>query len=79
MNIETFTYKKKCKSNKRFFNNKKVAWEYCLFQFKEYGQYMTPYKCYFCKMYHMTSKLAQPVQSKWFIKNFNKWFGIDII
>jgi hypothetical protein len=56
-----------------------MGWGFALFQYKNYGQYMTPYTCMFCKQVHLTSKRANPVASKWFKNNFNKWFGLDIL
>lgn len=67
----------KCKSKVRY-KTKKIAWQNALYYFKTLGTYATPYKCFKCKKFHLTARFAQPIPSKEFIKDFNKWFGLKI-
>lgn len=66
---------KACTSKKRY-KTRANAWKNSAYFFTRFGNYNTPYKCKYCKKFHLTSKSWKPVQaSKTFIREFNKWFG----
>lgn len=61
------------------YKTKTKAWDASVFFFTQYGWYNTPYKCPGCKYFHLTNKLADPSQSKYFREKFNEWFGQTIL
>lgn len=70
-------WKKYC--TKVRYKTRKIAWRAALYYFIHLGHYQTPYHCNFCHHFHLTSKKADPLQSKEFIKGFNEWFGSDVL
>lgn len=67
-----------CRSKVKY-RTKDIAWDYALHFFKIFGDYQTPYKCTYCKAFHLTKRRASPKPCKKFIRKFNKWFGRKVL
>ncbi len=63
---------------KRSYKTRARAWKFCLYYFTQYGFRNTPYKCKYCKLYHLTTH-NNSVPSREFIEGFNKWYGSKIL
>ena len=76
--IGTLTSKQVCSSKIRY-RTKVSAWSSAVYFYTQYGKYMTPYHCGICTKFHLTGKKANPIPSPQFVREFNQWYGAQIL
>lgn len=67
-----------CKAKRRYLTRRK-AWKAALYFYIHFGHAQHPYKCAYCKKYHLTSKhVTEDGLAPEFKEGFNEWFGAPI-